>query len=474
MYRTPLSQAPAFLLLLSFSVFSALFGTYAYPFPLAFFISLLAPAGWAALGAARPNRSSLQVSAVLLVLTFLGLFYISFVISRDDEPPGAVQGSGTVLSARRWSRGDSALVRSGAGVFVLRLEAGSGVRTGDTVEFSGVSVPFQRARAPGSFDERLYWRAKGASSLVQTSSCSVTGRSLGPAAWRGSLSGRISAVLPPRSAGYALASLTGERDEIVSELHRSVGTSHLLAVSGFHVGIVFAVCWYFMKGFRFRLYAISAVIWLYVLLAGASPSSVRAAFMIELMIAGRIAGRFGNCFNSACAAGAAMLLANPWLFWDVGWRLSMLAVLAITSLSVSELSRTVKSALACPLVWLATSAQAAWTFGSVPLAGLAANFLALPAFAVLFPASWILFTPALLGIPGGGAASAAAEFLFERWEVLSLNILTLFPQDAEFSVWLVLSCVSAVTYLFAGASGFSRKRAALAAGIGLAGVCLLL
>jgi hypothetical protein len=100
--------------------------------------------------------------------------------------------------------------------------------------------------------------------------------------------------------------------------------------------------------------------------------------------------------------------------------------------------------------------------------------LALPAFTVLFPVSWILFMPALLGIPGGGAASAAAEFLFERWEVLSLNILTLFPRYVEFSVWLVLSCVPVMTYLFAGASGFSRKRAALAAGIGLAGVCLLL
>jgi competence protein ComEC len=474
MYRTPLSEVPAFLPLLSFSIFSALFGTYAYPFPAAFIISLLASVGWAALGTGHPNRSSLQVSAVLLVLTFLGLFYISFVISRGDEPPRTVHERGTVLSARKWGREASALVKSASGVFVLRLDAGSGIRTGDVVEFSGVSVPFKRARASREFDERLYWLAKGASSAVQVSSCKAAGRSLGPAAWRDSLSRRISEVLPPRTAGYALASLTGERDEILSELHRSVGTSHILAVSGFHVGIAFAVCWFFMKRFRFRLYAISAAIWLYVLLAGASPSSLRAAFMIEIMIAGRVVGRLGNGFNSACAAGSAMLLANPWLFWDIGWRLSMLAVLAITALARSELSRPVKAALASPLAWLATSVQAAWTFGSVPLAGLAANFLSLPAFAILFPVSWILSLPALLGIPGGSAASAVAEFLFERWEVLSLNILVLFPWETSFSNWLVLLCAPALTYFFAGASGFSQTRAAFASGISLAGVFLLL
>jgi competence protein ComEC len=410
----------------------------------------------------------------LLVLTVLGLLYISFAISRsDDEPPRTVQGRGTVLSCRRWGRGDAALVRSDAGVFVLRLDPDSGIRGGDIVTFSGASVRFQRADAPGAFDEFLYWRARGASCAVTVSSKSVVGRSFGPAAWRASLSERISKVLPPRTAGYALASLTGERDEIVSELHRLSGTSHILAVSGFHVGIVFAVCWFFMKGFKLRLYVISAAVWLYVLLAGAPPSSVRAAFMIELMIAGRIIGRFGNYFNSACAAGSVMLLVNPWLFWDIGWRLSMLAVLAIASLASTELGWLPKTALACPLAWLATSVQVARSFGSVPLAGLAANYLCLPAFFVLFPVSWCLSLPALLGIPGGGAASAIAEFLFERWEILSLNILVVCPWTVELSIWLVLSCVSVMTYFFACASGFSGNRAALAAGIGFAGTCLL-
>jgi competence protein ComEC len=461
--------------LLSFSIFSALFGTYEYPLALAFAISLLAPAGWVALGTERPNRSSLQIAAVLLVLTLFGLLYISSVISgNDDEPPRTIQGRGMVISSRRWGRGDVALVGSDAGVLVLRLDPGSGLRGGDIVEFSGVSVRFRRADAPGAFDERLYWLARGASCAVTVSSKRVVGRSFGPAAWRSALSRRISEVLPPRTAGYALASLTGERDEIVSELHRLSGTSHILAVSGFHVGIVFAACWFFIKGFKFRLYAISVAIWLYVFLAGAPPSSIRAAFMIELMIAGRIAGRFGNYFNSACAAGSMMLLVNPWLFWDIGWRLSMLAVLALASLASTGLGWLAKSALACPLAWLAASVQVARSFGSVPLAGLIANYLSLPAFFVLFPASWCLSLPALLGVPGGNAASAIAEFLFERWEVLSLNILVICPWETGFSIWLVLSCVSVLTYFFACASGFSRERAILAAGINFAGVCLLL
>jgi competence protein ComEC len=473
-YRTPLSRAPAFLLLLSVSLLLLLDGAGTYPYPIGLLISLAAPLGWGALGTVRPNRSSRHVASVLTISAICCAVFLSYALRADSPPAGEVSGRGTVLYAREWGFAKAALVRSDAGVFVLRLRRESGIRNGDIVAFTGIAVPFSRAETAGDFDEYLYWRAKGAVCAVETASAEARGRSVGPAAWRDYLSERISGALPPMTAGYVLASWTGERDESITELHRSVGTSHLLAVSGFHVGIVFALCWFFLGRFSFRLYAISVAIWLYAVLTGASPSSLRAALMIQMMMAGRLVGRLGNSFNTVCAAGVLMLLANPWMFWNVGWRLSMLAVLALTSLAQTDLGWGTKASLTCPLVWLATSAQSAWTFGAVPLAGLFINFLSLPAFGVLFPLSWALSLPALLGLPGGAAAAGIAEFLFARWEALSRNVLFLFPQRVEFSIPLLVSCVAVLSYLFAIASGFPNRRAILAAGVNLTGLCLLL
>jgi competence protein ComEC len=364
-----------------------------------------------------------------------------------------------------------ALVRSNAGTYVVRLkrEDGDRISTGDIVFFSGSFVPFERANAPGGFDELRYWRPKGAIGAVEAESIEKEGRSAGPAAWRDFLNKKISSALPPRTAGYVMASWTGERDEFLTDLHRLDGTSHLLAVSGFHVGIVFGICWFFLRRFRSRLYPISAAIWAYVLLTGAAPSSVRAAAMIQVMIVGRLVGRSGKSFNTACVAGFIMLIVNPWLMWDIGWRLSVLAVLAITAVAQANCVKW-KVFIAPPLVWLATSMQAAWTFGDVPIAGLVTNLIALPAFGVLFPLAWILSLPALIGLPFGDLPARFAEFLFARWETLSGNIIFLLPQQISFSASLVISGSFALTYFFALASGFSGNRAMLAAVIHLAGL----
>jgi competence protein ComEC len=196
--------------------------------------------------------------------------------------------------------------------------------------------------------------------------------------------------------------------------------------------------------------------------------------MIQLVILGGLIGRSGKAFNTASFAGALMLLLNPWLFWDVGWRLSMLAVLSITSLSSADLSGEAKFFLICPLVWLATTLQAAWTFGESPIVGIVANFFALPAFAALFPLSAALSMPSLMGLPFGSALVSIPEFLFVRWERFSLNLLALCPWRLSFSVPLLIVGSAILSYFFARASGFGKQRAVFATCVNMLGLCALL
>ena len=404
--------------------------------------------------------------AVLLLIFTLSALQLHRQTNAPETFPNTIHSTGEVLTIREWGFRTLALVRlheKRDEKFLLSFEKERPeLEPGDLLSFSGKVAPFEHPETGIGFDEFLYWKAKGGIAKIVNPKAHKVGVVHSTAYLRHQLTKRIEATLPRQTAGYIMAVTTGERDARLESLHRSVGTSHLLAVSGFHVGIVFLLGWTLFKRFRCRLFLISVLIWAYTILTGAAPSAMRAAFMLQLVIAGRLAGRAGNAFNTASAAGCLLLLHNPWLFWDIGWRLSMLAILSVTSVTVADYNKRMKAILASPLVWLATAVQAAWTFDRVPLAGLMINFLAIPAFTFLFPIALLCSLPSLLDIPGGYVFVAIPEILFSMWERLSSNILYLCPRDVFFSRGLLFCALAILTFFFARASGFPKKRAILA------------
>ncbi len=464
---SPLANAPAFLLFVAYCAFLFLRGDFGCSFLVAATAAILVPAGWTLLGMSRFERGALPVIWILLLFALAGT--LSFAARLRPEPalPVMIAAQGVVQAERSWGQGRIALVATRSGKFVLRLTGEENVSPGMRLSFSGRLVAFRGARHPGAFDEFRYWKARGALAAVADPEIIVRGVAVGPARWRHILGERIRSTLPQRTAGYISAAWIGTRDPLLEHLHRQAGTSHLLAVSGFHVGIVFALCWFLLRGFRHRLVWIGVAVWSYAVLTGAAPSALRAAFMAQVVILGRMAGRAGNGFNSTAVAGTVLLLWNPWLFWDVGWRLSMLAVLALTAVSFLRIAGGLKTMLAGALVWLATSVQATRTFGETPLAGLFLNFFALPVFGVLFPLASLVSLPALLGLPGGYRLASAVEFLFGRWERVSYNVLALCPWRVPYSTTLAACGVVALSYCFGRACGFSAGRAWIAVGINL-------
>ncbi|WP_375436610.1 ComEC/Rec2 family competence protein [uncultured Hymenobacter sp.] len=145
---------------------------------------------------------------------------------------------------------------------------------------------------------------------------------------------------------YALASalVLGIKDEVDQETkqaYANTGTTHIMAVSGLQVGLLFgAVTW--MLGFApgrrgpmFRL--VSAllglgIIWSYAFLTGLSASVLRAAVMFTFIIVARASGRQTNMFNTLAVAAFCLLCYDPYLLCDVGFQLSFLAVISIVYL----------------------------------------------------------------------------------------------------------------------------------------------
>ncbi|MCF4113779.1 MULTISPECIES: ComEC/Rec2 family competence protein [Dethiosulfovibrio] len=355
------------------------------------------------------------MAALVTTISFVVAFYCSVRLD-GSSPFGPIDSTGIVVAERSWGRGRAMVIDTSEGRFVAKVPAIRSSLEGTELALSGEVVPLRGARDKGGFDERLYWLARGVSGELIVGKSVDRGRTFSLGSLRSNLRRRILLRLPPLTRGYLLASLLGGKDPDLEKSHRRWGTAHLLAVSGFHVGVAAALAWVAFRRLRLAWLFVSAVVWLYVLLAGGAASSVRAALMIQLATLGPAIGRPSSGVNSVALAAIALLAWRPWWFWDLGWRLSVSCALVVTAMASIKGVSTWKKALAMsPILWVVTAPMIAGAFGSVSANGLLLNLVALPVFAVLLPLAVLCSLPVLLGLPGGDIFTLIPEGAFELW-----------------------------------------------------------
>ena len=116
---------------------------------------------------------------------------------------------------------------------------------------------------------------------------------------------------------------------------RRAGLSHLLAVSGLHVGLILGGFWWLFGGISNRSTAWGgvSVLLLYGCLVGPRPSLLRAALMALLVILALVLERPPQPLNSLCAALIVILFLDPQAAFDLGFQLSFLATAGILLLA---------------------------------------------------------------------------------------------------------------------------------------------
>lgn len=148
---------------------------------------------------------------------------------------------------------------------------------------------------------------------------------------------RLREVLPEPQLGLAAGILLGDR-ALSSELandFRITGVSHIVAASGYNIGIVSGALLAALVSIRFmnrrRAFALLIMgIISYALLAGGGSAVVRAAVMGFLVLLAEHLGRPSRMMNVMVFAGAVMLAVNPLLLaFDVGFWLSFAATCGI-------------------------------------------------------------------------------------------------------------------------------------------------
>jgi competence protein ComEC len=329
-----------------------------------------------------------------------------------------------------------------------RSEAGSAGAADDRSEAGSASAAEDASGAAAadaaSFDFAAHLRRRGvAGELLLDERARRTGSRRGGLA--GALDGMreqaqraVVAGMSPADGALLRGMVLGQDEAIDTALRddfRDSGLAHLLAVSGQNVMLLAALALPALMlaglGLRARLAALVALIALYVPLAGAGPSLQRAGVMGIAGMVAMAASRPASRSYALLLAAALTLAWNPRSWADPGWQLSFAAVAGILALGVpmSRSLRRVADDLVPPptsrargtaalrlladgvaitvSATVATAPLLAHHFGSVPLAGLLSNLLALPAVA---PAMWLGMLKIALG-QAGGPGHAAADAL---------------------------------------------------------------
>lgn len=125
-------------------------------------------------------------------------------------------------------------------------------------------------------------------------------------------------------------------DPQIKSNYAAAGVSHILCVSGMHVGIIFMILNFLLKPLDYsrRLSVAKSVllllaIWSYACITGLSPSVKRAATMFTFVTLGSLLHRHTTIYHSLFASLFILLLINPLLIFEIGFEMSYLAVFGI-------------------------------------------------------------------------------------------------------------------------------------------------
>ena len=303
---------------------------------------------------------------------------------------------------------------------------------GERITFTTKLKNPKNAGNPAEFDNERYLYIKGVTGTVylpvyswKKSGCVV------PTLHMRALALREKVVSLYERCGFSqevksvLSALTiGDKSELTREIkdtYSSVGASHVLALSGLHIGIFYMILSTLLPVWRDRrIYTVAreiliiAVIWGFAFVAGLSPSIVRAAILFTLFSLGRCVRRDGSSLNALAFAAVAIIIFSPRSLFDVSFQLSFAAVL-----SIILLLPLMRQLLSCdkhdrlygyaadvfsvslvaqigtlPLIW--------YYFGAFPLYFLFANIVVVPAAFIIMSLAVLLWVTSKIAFIGSG------------------------------------------------------------------------
>ena len=279
---------------------------------------------------------------------------------------------------------------------------------------------------------------------------------------RGVVHRRIEALYPKRQA-LVEALVLARREGIDSEVRERwsrTGTAHLLAISGFHVGVIAGVLYLLARALGLgpgRAPLVAAIAsWIYVLSIGAPVAAARAASILGALALGRLIGRRVSPIGALASTFIALLFLRPGAIGTVAFQLSFAGAAGLILLGPAirgRLATGISPVLPGPIrsgiasgvaATVATLPLVAWHFGRVSLVGIPATLVAGPLLAAAIPGVFLSILLSFVSPVAAGFVAGGADLLLAAADAV-IGVLARVPGASVWAPrwWIVAGVVGA-------------------------------
>lgn len=254
------------------------------------------------------------------------------------------------------------------------------------------------------------------------------------------------------------------------QLFADGGVSHMLALSGMHIGIIAGIVLWILVPFniigrfKLRLGLTLVIILIYTFLTGMAPSTTRASLMLGGLTIGVLIERKNNALNALFFSSLIILLVTPSALYDIGFQLSFMCVFALI-IFADRLNpvdhrrhriwyRLFGMICACFVATLATWIVTAYYFGQIPLSFLGANLVFLPLLPIyiLLAIIYICFAACGVKIHILGELldiSLQGSMNFLEWLTGGgKTTIEFHPSEISVALWILFLCFLGIMFIY--------------------------
>ena len=325
------------------------------------------------------RRPFLIIFIILLIVSFI---YTNTNAINTDYGNEDIEIIGIVKYKKEKERYNEYIV----GKFVVRdYTKYKKIKVGSEIKLTGKFKDLNKMSYE-SFDYGRYLRSMGYKGLIYLKDYSIVGNNLMYEyiyKAKSYISNTIR-YLYKTNSDFINSMMLGQKDDLSQNeklMFTRTGTSHIIAISGFHTGILSGLIIFMMGKINkiYKLIVLSTMMFIYSAMVGNSPSIIRAImFMISLYLSFFLDRKMDK-ISTLSFIGILFVINNPYIIYNISFQLSFLATLSIiyfygyinNKLNIKIISLTLSAnILTIPIIY--------YNFEGIPLVSILGNILIVP------------------------------------------------------------------------------------------------
>lgn len=297
------------------------------------------------------------------------------------------------------------------------LEKTKALTAHDKIYLSATLMEDEPQMNPSDMDYIAYLRSQNIGATFKAEEIqSIKQKELFSEKGKNVLEDYLKTLYSKQKVGILEAVLLGDDTKLEKEtksLYNQSGMSHVLCISGFHVGVIMGFVTFILRfigaPYTFRHLLSILSIWAYAYFTGYGTSTIRATVMMTVLLIGRCLWQEEDRFINLSIASLLILIFAPYQLFQAGFQLSFMAVLGIEC-CLNEIEKKewfrdwrFKKWQKSLLIWLwvqvATWPVLAYHFYEIPFLISLMNLLIIPIFSCSIIGGWMSLGLYMLHLP---------------------------------------------------------------------------